>query len=132
MIGVIKNTGVVRKPTWREKIKAKVRELRRNQTKSEILLWSVLRNRKILGKKLYRQYPIIHFINRRPYYFIADFYCYESKLVIEIDGNVHDVRQDYDEQRTMVLKELGITVLRIKNEELEDLPEVIKKISEYL
>ena len=111
MIGEVKNTGVVRKPTWREIIRAQVRELRRNQTKSENLLWSVLRNRKISGKKFYRQYPIIHYISRRPYYFIADFYCNESKLVIEIDGNIHDVRQDYDEQRTMVLKELGISML---------------------
>ena len=132
MIGENKNIGVVRKPSWREKIKTQIRELRRNQTTSEALLWNILRNRKISGKKFNRQYPIIYSANRRPYYFVADFYCHESKLVVEIDGKVHDVQQEYDIQRTMVLKELGITVLRIKNEELKDIPAVIKRVCEYL
>jgi len=131
MIGEIKNIDIS-KFSWREKIRSHAKELRRNQTPSEAVLWGILRNRKLSGIKFYRQQPIIHFFNRRPYYFIADFYCFESKLAIEVDGKIHDHQEDYDSQRTLVLKELGITVLRIKNEELNNIQAVITKIVEHL
>jgi very-short-patch-repair endonuclease len=132
MVGEIYNIGQLSRKSWREKIRSHVRELRRNQTTSEAILWEILRNRKISGKKFYRQHPIIHYYYNRPYYFVADFYCDESKLIVEIDGKIHGNQEEYDNQRTLVLKELGINVLRIKNEELEDIPAVIKKIIEYL
>jgi very-short-patch-repair endonuclease len=132
MIGEMKTIGVVSKQSWREKIRSHTRELRRNQTPSEDTLWEILRNRKLSGKKFYRQHPITHFFNHRPYYFIADFYCYESKLVVEIDGKFHDDQQEYDTQRTLVLNELGISLLRIKNEELKDIQSVIDKIVKHL
>lgn len=50
--------------------------------------------------------------------FIADFYCSELSLVIEIDGNSHDNKQEYDEKRTNTLNELGLTVIRYTNNEV--------------
>jgi very-short-patch-repair endonuclease len=67
--------------------------------------------------------------------FIADFYCHEVKLVIEVDGSVHDNHEvkEYDEGRTYELKELGITVVRFRNEEvLEKIGEVLKRIREVI
>jgi very-short-patch-repair endonuclease len=124
----IKNSSVGTKESWREKIRLQAREFRRNQTPSEAVLWEILRNRKLAGKKFYRQHSIIHYYYKRPYYFIADFYCDESKLVVEIDGKIHDNQEEYDTQRTLILKELGIKVVRIKNEELMDIQTVINKI----
>jgi very-short-patch-repair endonuclease len=62
------------------------RELRKNSTKAERLLWEVIRNRKLANKKFYRQYPIFHDINGKETFFISDFFCFEEKLIIEIDG----------------------------------------------
>ena len=103
------------------------RELRRQSTKAEKILWSLLRNRQLKGKKFRRQHAIANYV--------ADFYCNESKLVIELDGNFHTVEEtkEYDKSRTNLLNELGITVLRFWNEEvIKDPGKVIKKISEYL
>lgn len=105
------------------------RELRKNQTPSEKIVWETLRNRKFEGLKFTRQYPIIYnTVGLKPLFFIADFYCHEKKLVIEIDGKIHDFQKDYDTNRDKVLNELGLIVLRIKNEELGNLDSVLKKI----
>jgi len=120
------------KMPWRKRINAVARGLRKRQTESEKTLWEILRDRKILGKKFLRQHPIIHEIYRRPYYFIADFYCEEAGLVIELDGNIHDYQSDYDKSRTLVMEKRGLKVVRIKNEELCDIDKVIEKIKNYL
>ena len=120
------------KKTWREKINQTARELRKNQTESEGLVWEILRGRRLSGKKILRQHPIIYNVYRRPYYFIADFYCAEAKLVIEIDGSIHNTNLEYDQQRTEILKSKGLHVLRISNVELLDLEKVINKITAYL
>ena len=101
------------------------RDLRKNETSAEELLWRNLRNRKLDGLKFRRQHPLDKFI--------PDFYCHEKKLAIEVDGSVHDSRdaKESDEGRTYELKELGITVLRFRNEEvLKDMSLVLKKIRE--
>ena len=101
------------------------RELRKESTPAEKLLWTRLRNRKLNGLKFRRQHPIDKFI--------ADFYCHEKKLVIELDGRIHDVKvnKDYDEARTTMLAGLNIYVLRFRNEEVTDSIElVLKKICE--
>ena len=72
------------------------RELRKKSTSSERLLWQAVRNRKLLGKKFYRQYLIMFKYMDKERFFIADFFCYESRLVIEIDGKKHDDQKDYD------------------------------------
>ena len=90
------------------------RELRQSSTKVEKILWEYLRNRNLDGLKFRRQHPI--------YKFIADFYCHEKKLVVELDGTVHDDKMNaqYDEARTYELKGSGITVIRFRNSEVEN------------
>jgi very-short-patch-repair endonuclease len=72
-------------------IKILARELRKKMTDSEILLWKHLRNRKLSGYKFLRLHPIIYKADYRVInYFIADFYCKEKELVIELDGPTHE------------------------------------------
>ena len=90
----------------------KAKLLRKSMTPAEKQLWSLLQNRKLLGFKFRRQHPISNYI--------ADFYCHELKLIIELDGGIHNEigQAEYDEGRTYVLQEFGIRVLRINNDEL--------------
>ena len=116
-----------------KKVRKHARELRLNMTESEIMLWDELRGRKLSGFKFLRQHVILYKGNLNRYnYFIADFYCFEKKAVIEIDGPIHDHREEYDNYRDIEMKESGIRVLRIKNEELENMTEVLKKILLFL
>ncbi|HYM93362.1 MAG TPA: endonuclease domain-containing protein [Chitinophagaceae bacterium] len=99
------------------------KDLRQTSTKAEEVLWQHLRNKKLNGLKFRRQHPLDNFI--------ADFYCNEKKLVIELDGGIHDEKEirQYDEARTYDLKEFDITVIRFRNEEvLNDIKYVIEKI----
>jgi very-short-patch-repair endonuclease len=103
------------------------RELRLKTTEAEQKLWSLLRNRRLKGKKFRRQHAIANYV--------VDFYCSECKLVIELDGKFHTDAEarEYDATRTALLKELGITVLRFWNDEvIVDPAKVLGKISEYL
>ena len=112
---------------------SRARELRQNMTEAEKILWQKLRNRKFLKLKFLRQYPIIYQVsNNRPYYFIADFYCAEKKLVIEVDGKIHDYQVEDDLHREDILKSLGLNILRIRNEEVEDISNVLEKIKKYV
>lgn len=114
-------------------IKRHAKELRNNMTDSEKLLWEELRGRKFHGYKFLRQHPILYKGNLIRYnYFIADFYCYEKKTVIELDGPVHDENEDYDTFRDSEMEELGIHVLRIKNEELKNMQKVHSRIKSFL
>src|SRR4051812_40833654 len=83
----------------------RARELRAEQTPAERLLWERLRKRRFLGLKFRRQFPIE--------VFIADFYCHEEKLVLEVDGSVHREPQQKarDENRDIVLRAQGFKVL---------------------
>jgi len=101
------------------------RELRQESTEAEKLLWAELRNRKLDSLKFRRQHPLDKFI--------VDFYCNERRLVVELDGGVHDekINKEYDEARTGMLAGLNIIVLRFKNEDVtKNLKEVLKKISD--
>jgi very-short-patch-repair endonuclease len=82
--------------------------LRKNMTASEKILWGQL-NKKQLGVRFKAQQPID--------IFIADFYCHKFKLVIEIDGEIHETQKEYDEGRTAVLERFGLTVIRFSNYE---------------
>jgi len=64
--------------------------------------------------------------------FIADFYCHEKQLVIELDGKIHEKQKEYDEYRTFIINQLGIRVRRIKNEELMDLAKVTATLKALL
>jgi very-short-patch-repair endonuclease len=115
-----------------EMITETIRFLRRNQTSSEKILWQILRNRNFEGKKFVRQYPIKVSYQGKPRFFIADFYCHEKKLVIELDGKIHEKQKEYDAYRTFIINQLGIQVHRIKNEELKSLPEITAKLKALL
>jgi very-short-patch-repair endonuclease len=116
-----------------EIVKKRTRELRSNATASVKLLWKELRNRKLCGYKFLRQHPVVY----NPYgsgvkYFIADFYCDLKKTVIELDGPIHKSNLEYDQFRDTEMKNLGLHILRIKNEELKDIKDVLQKIETYL
>ena len=114
-------------------IKKQAQELRNNMTESEKLLWRKLRGRKLSGYRFLRQHPILYKGNLTRYnYFIADFYCYARKAVIELDGPIHDTSVEYDQFRDSELQELGFHILRIKNEELTNMKEVLGKIILFL
>lgn len=109
------------------------RDLRKNSTHSERIMWDVVRNRKLNNRKFYRQYPIFYELDGLKKFFIADFYNHETKLVIEIDGGYHKRQIEYDKMRTEIMNFLGIEVIRFQNEEVENnLKDVIKIISSKL
>ncbi len=91
------------------------RRLRREQTIYEKNLWDILRAHKMSGYHFRRQHPI------GPY--VADFACIAAKLIIELDGNSHDDRQDYDANRDFVLREWGWEILRFPNVYARDQPD---------
>jgi len=104
----------------------KARILRNSPTKTENILWQQLHNNK-LGVKFRRQHPIFKYV--------ADFYCHEKKLVIELDGDYHSRKDqiENDQVRTEDLEEFGIEVLRFTDQQvLEDMDYVIKEISERI
>ncbi|MGC9456671.1 MAG: N-6 DNA methylase [Halothiobacillaceae bacterium] len=88
------------------------RELRQNQTDAEALLWHLLRNRQVADAKFRRQHPIDNYI--------ADFYCHEHQLIIELDGSQHLTveGEQRDAERTRHLQEKGIRVLRFDNRQV--------------
>jgi leucyl-tRNA synthetase len=102
-------------------------------TGSEELLWKELRNRRLSGYKFLRQHPIVYKAYYKGLnYFISDFYCNEKKAVIELDGPIHETTFEYDEFRDFEMDNLGIHVLRLKNEELLNMKETLQKIEYFL
>jgi very-short-patch-repair endonuclease len=100
------------------------RTLRREMTDSERKLWSGLRGEQ-MGVKFRRQHPLGNYI--------ADFACLAPKLIVELDGSQHDVRQAYDARREAFLKAQGFAVLRFpSNEPLRNLEGVLAVIFEQL
>lgn len=107
------------------------RELRKNSTDSEIILWAKLRNRQLDGKKFLRQHPVFYDISGRESFFVADFYCHEEKLIIELDGKYHQYRLKEDQERTEILNLLFLRVIRFSNEEvLNKIDYVLRMIKE--
>lgn len=100
------------------------KELRKNSTYEENLLWHNLRRNK-LGYKFYRQHSIGQYI--------LDFYCAAKRIVIEIDGQQHLENKEYDKERTLYLESLGYKVLRFWNGEINtNLKHVLEKIRSVL
>jgi very-short-patch-repair endonuclease len=92
-------------------LKDKARENRRNPTTPERIFWNnVLRNRQFMNLKFTRQKPIGHFI--------ADFYCSELLLVVEVDGDSHAGKEVYDQERTMHFNSQGVSIVRFTNEDI--------------
>lgn len=103
------------------------RDLRRNQTEAEKILWSRLRNRFCLGLKFFRQYSVGAYI--------IDFYCSEYKFAIELDGGQHaeDDSKEYDRIRTDYMKSKGIEVVRFwNNDVMQNIDGVFEEITRRL
>ena len=109
------------------------RELRSKSTTAEKIFWDAVRNRKVLDRKFNRQFPIHFEYDGIKRFFIADFYCHEKKIIVEIDGGIHEQQKDYDKLRTAIINELGIKMIRFKNDLVKNnLDEVIESLKEFL
>jgi very-short-patch-repair endonuclease len=92
-------------------------------TPAELVLWGKLRNRQLKGLKFRRQHPIGRLI--------VDFYCPAYRLVVEVDGGIHEKQLAEDQERDQWLTEPGYQVIRVTNKEVErDLETVLQRITE--
>ena len=106
-------------------IESAARWLRKNMTPAEQQLWAVLKDRQLDGSKFRAQHPVGRFI--------VDFYCPACRLMIEVDGSVHDTQADHDKARTEHLKNHGYSVLRFTNDEITNhLPDVLNTIRQTI
>ena len=99
------------------------RELRKDETEAEKRLWIRLSRNQIRGLQFRRQHPLN--------IFIADFYCPKIKLVVELDGSIHEISEyeEHDIGRSEILNDFGITVIRFTNDQvLNDLDGTIDQI----
>jgi cyclase len=104
----------------------RAKALRKNMTVAETVLWQELKSG-INGFKFRRQHPL--------FVFIADFYCHKAKLVIELDGSIHNLKEvkEYDEERQKCIEEQNIKVIRFTNYQvMNELQTVIKTITDHL
>ena len=96
-------------------------------------MWDVVRNRKLNNCKINRQFPIFYDLNGTEKFFVADFYCHQKHLVIEIDGGYHKRQVEYDNLRTEIINLLGIKVIRFTNNQVENnIANVKRNILKYL
>ena len=103
----------------------RARQLRKNPTDAERLLWNHIRRRQLGGYRFRRQHPI------GPY--IADFLCFERRLIVEIDGSQHYKQTDYDSRRTAWLESQSFTVIRFwDNQVLREIESVKEAIYQKL
>lgn len=104
----------------------RAKELRKKLTDAEVVLWDRLKQN-LLGCKFRRQHPLAGYI--------ADFYCHQHRLVIEVDGSIHNRpdRKEYDQNRDAELRSLQLTILRFTNHEvLHHTDQVIETILKYI
>jgi very-short-patch-repair endonuclease len=116
---------LLKRERGRGEVVALARHLRKKQTPAEQILWKCLRNRRLAGLKFRRQHPIDKFI--------ADFYCHEARLVVEVDGAVHREKNqaERDALRTEILSRICLSVVRVTNTEVETaLEKVLRTITE--
>ena len=95
---------------YNSELKLLARQLRKNSTLPEVLLWQNIKQR-AHGVQFHRQVPMLNYI--------VDFYCHEIGLAIEIDGNSHDHAFEYDSKRQGEIEAYGVTFLRFSNEEVK-------------
>jgi len=108
-----------RSEEWREfrkyrktltELRSIARDMRREPTPAELMLWSRLRRKRLEGLKFRFQHPVGNFI--------LDFYCPMVKLVVEVDGPIHDEQTERDAARTALIEAHGYHVLRLTNDEV--------------
>ena len=110
---------------YNPELKTLAKQLRRNMTLSEVLLWNELRKKQMLGYDFDRQRPLDNFI--------VDFYCKELSLAIEIDGDTHTYRYDYDDERQKTLEKLGVHFLRFDDLEVKrNMNNVLRVIENWI
>jgi very-short-patch-repair endonuclease len=118
-VNVVKNIVIGQKVKVEKVECAKV--MRRSMTNTEKVLWQILRANRFEGFHFRRQQVIKGFV--------VDFYCHAASLIIEVDGSVHNLQIEQDQERAKLLQELGLRVVRIRNEEVEqDLIGVLERI----
>ena len=105
------------------KRKPLTRNLRQRMTDAETRLWFLLRDRRLMGTKFRRQFPIDSYI--------VDFFCHEYGVIVEVDGGQH-LESREDEHRTHTLEQQGYVVVRFWNEVLKNQDGVLEKIREVL
>jgi very-short-patch-repair endonuclease len=117
-------TGIIPGQKVTKEKQERARELRREMTSAEKILWEELRANK-LGVHFRRQQVIQGFI--------VDFYCHKAGLVVEVDGDIHDLQKEEDERREKALSALGLRIVRFRNDEVVmDVSAVVGKIKESL
>jgi Uncharacterized protein conserved in bacteria len=112
---------------YNPKLKELARQLRRNATKAEVILWQRLKGNQMHGYDFHRQKPIDEYI--------VDFFCNKLRLAIEVDGYSHGILEvwEKDVKKTKRLNELGIHILGFSdNEILNDMGNVLRAIEEYI
>ena len=103
--------------------KARSRELRKNMTLAEKMLWEYLRAKRFNNFKFRRQQVIAGFI--------VDFYCHALELIIEVDGKIHDKQQEYDRHRENIFMNKGFHIIRFTNKQvINDIETVLKTIAD--
>ena len=103
------------------------KELRNNQTVTEQMLWNAIRRKQLGGFRFLRQYVIDRYI--------ADFYCSKVKIAVELDGNIHELKeqQEYDCIRDKIIRMHKIKVVRFTNDEIiNNISEVLNKLLDLL
>jgi very-short-patch-repair endonuclease len=97
------------------------RQLRKTSTPSEAILWAALRRKQLDGRKFRRQVNIGAFV--------VDFFCWAEKLVIEVDGGIHELQHGADAERQALIESLGLRFVRFSADQVEsDLPAVLEGI----
>jgi very-short-patch-repair endonuclease len=91
------------------------RQLRKSETRAEKIFWQAVRGRKFHNLKFYRQYPIYFDCLGKETFYVADFYCYEKKLIVELDGKIHNFHKNRDQLRKEIINMCGIKVVRFQN-----------------
>lgn len=104
---------------------AMAKTMRRNMTLAERCFWNAVRANKIDGMHFHRQQVIDGFI--------AEFYCGDRRLVVEIDGGIHETQKDYDDMRETALKKNGLRIIRFSNQEvINSMDQVIQKLEDFV
>lgn len=111
--------------------KSVCRELRKKSTLAEKLFWDKVRDRRFNNLKFTRQHPLFFDFEGKGTFYVADFFCFEKQVIIEIDGGYHNTFQqkEKDKLRTYLMNLLGINVIRFPNERIiNDLDNVLDEL----
>ena len=112
---------IVRGQKVSPKLLERAKELRHEMTPAEKILWEHLKANRLNGLHFRRQ-QVVHG-------YFPDFYCHQHELIVEVDGEIHDMQVEYDAEREEYLKSLGFRIIRFTNEEVvKNLKAVLQRI----